>query len=236
MIDKIPGRNNKDKRHKSNSLSSNSSTKQDRLRAHYIQHVIFEGLGNIEMWLHENEYEVTNTKCYEDFTLPCTEDVDFLIILGGPMSVNDENIYPWLAQEKLFVRELIERGKAVLGICLRAQIIASAMGARVYPCSSKEIGWYPISGTYSSSSKIYRFPYSAMAFHWHCETFDLPAGAVRLAKSRICKNQAFQLGSNVIGIQFHLETTWKCVLDMLSNCGGDINPLMGVQSDVVVQT
>ena len=116
------------------------------MRAHYLQHVPFEGLGSIAPWLESAGYQITGTKLYESTTIPNPEQFDLLIIMGGPMSVNDEERFPWLRIEKQFIRQTIESGKAVLGICLGAQLIASAMGESVYPNRRKEIGWFPIEG------------------------------------------------------------------------------------------
>ena len=177
------------------------------MRAHYLQHVPFEGLGSIKTWLQSTRAGLTSTKFFEDPALPDLADIDLLIVMGGPMSVNDELDYPWLAAEKEFIRTAIEKDKAIIGICLGAQLIASAMGASVYPNREKEIGWFPVTAEPVSDTKdLFSFPQELLVFHWHGETFALPEGAVRLASSAACENQAFQLGRRVIGLQFHLET------------------------------
>ena len=122
------------------------------------------------------------------------------------MSVNDEDVLDWLRPEKQLVRDAVARGIPVLGVCLGGQLIASALGARVYPGAASEIGWFPVHGV-PDVAPSFQFPPEILAFHWHGETFDLPAGAVRLAGSAACENQAFQVGRNVIALQFHLETT-----------------------------
>lgn len=188
------------------------------MRAHYLQHVAFEGLGSIESWLVEQGYQISCTPFYQSSTLPMVEEIDFLIIMGGPMSVNDEAQYPWLATEKQFVRAFIASGKPVLGICLGAQLIASAMGGRVYPNAEKEIGWFPVRGVTSGEAGTFVFPAETEVFHWHGETFTLPTGAHRLAQSAVCENQAFQLGANVIGLQFHLETTPQSAQALIEHC------------------
>ena len=110
------------------------------MRAHYLQHVSFEGLGSIEHWLQSKGYAISSTELFHSQLLPALEDVDLLVGVGGPMSVNDETDHPWLAKEKEFIRRAIEAGKPVLGICLGAQLIADAMGANVVSNSTKEIG------------------------------------------------------------------------------------------------
>ena len=170
------------------------------MRAHYLQHIPFEGLGSIAPWLEASGYEITGTKLFESAKYPNLKEIDLLMILGGPMSVNDKDKFSWLASEKQFIHESINSGKPVLGICLGAQLIASALGARVYRNSVKEIGWFPIYGISSNNNSIFSFPPSVKVFHWHGETFDLPSGATRLAKSDVCENQAFQFGNSIIGV------------------------------------
>ncbi len=200
------------------------------MRAHCLQHVPFEGLGSIEPWLEKNGYQLTYTRFFSTPEFPNPKAIDLLVIMGGPMSVNDEDEFPWLVAEKQFVREVIESGKPVLGICLGAQIIASSMGARVYPNRVKEIGWLPIHTVDSIDGSTFRFPPSETVFHWHGETFDLPSGAIRLAKSEGCENQAFQLGKSVIGLQFHLETTPESAAQIVSHCRDELTPSPYVQT------
>jgi GMP synthase-like glutamine amidotransferase len=200
-------------------------------RAHYLQHVPFEGLGTIESWFQSKDYELTSTRFFESTDLPDIQGIDFLVIMGGPMSVNDQDEFPWLIAEKQFVREFINSGKPVLGICLGSQIIASAMGAKVFPNPVKEIGWLPIEGIDNLNGDVFRFPQMETVFHWHGETFDLPPGAIRLAKSAGCENQAFQLGKSVIGLQFHLETTPDSAQQILSHCRHELVPSTYVQTE-----
>ena len=204
------------------------------MRAHYLQHVPFEGLGSIESWFRAAGYEITNTRFFEPASLPEVNEVDLLVAMGGPMSVNDEREFPWLAPEKQLIRDAIQSGKAVLGVCLGAQLIASALGARVYRNQVKEIGWFPVRGIPPSGSSTFRFPPSAEAFHWHGETFDLPSGAVLLARSEGCENQAFQLGRSVIGLQFHLETTPESAREIVAHCRAELLPSKYVQSEAAI--
>jgi GMP synthase-like glutamine amidotransferase len=201
------------------------------MRAHYFQHVPFEGLGSIEPWLKSHGHELTGTRFFDAAEIPDPGEVDLLVVMGGPMSVNDEENLPWLALEKRFVRELVESGKAVLGICLGAQLIANALGSKVYPNSVKEIGWFPVHATASGDGSVFRFPPLTPVFHWHGETFDLPPGATRLAKSQGCENQAFQLGRRVIGLQFHLETTPQSARDIVAHCRDELISSQFVQTE-----
>ncbi len=199
------------------------------MRAHYLQHAPFEGLGSIEDWLRETGYGITATQLYSNDLLPSLQEVDLLIIMGGPMSVNDEAQYPWLVREKAFIRDVIDAGIPVLGVCLGAQLIANVMGSRVFPNSEREIGWFPVEGVEQSNADVFRFPERADVLHWHGDTFDMPYGAVHLARSEACSNQAFQLGRAVIGLQFHLEVTPRLLEGFVESSGDDLQPRRYVQ-------
>jgi len=199
------------------------------VRAHYLQHVPFETPGSILTWLAQQGASVTSTRLFEPHTLPAVDDFDLLVVMGGPMSVNDEATHAWLIAEKGLVREAIDNGRAVVGVCLGAQVIASALGCRVYRNASREIGWFPVSAAPGSVSL--RWPDELTVFHWHGETFDLPSGAVRLASSEGCLNQAFQIGDRVVGLQFHLEATPATVAAMVEHCRHELTPDRYVQSD-----
>lgn len=204
------------------------------MRVHVLQHVSFEGLGNIENWLQKQGAVISYTRFYETAEFPVVEQLDLIIALGGPMSVNDEAELLWLVPEKHFIAQAIDKGVALLGICLGAQLIASAMGKRVYPSPEKEIGWHPIHAS-SFSSSTFNFPNTVDVLHWHGETFDLPDGAVNLAKSVVCMNQAFQLGQRVIGLQFHMEMTRESVENILFHCSADLTEGNFVQSENVIR-
>jgi len=201
------------------------------MRAHYLQHVPFEGPGSIENWLLKNNYQITNTQFFESSALPDGNEIDLLIVIGGPMSINDEDEFPWLSLEKKFIRDVIEKGKPVQGVCLGAQLIASAMGARIYPNKEKEIGWFPVQAVPSTDSSIFRFPAKTAVFHWHGETFSLPPDATLIARSEGCENQAFQIGRSVIGLQFHLETTRESAQQIVNSCRHELIPSRYIQSE-----
>jgi GMP synthase-like glutamine amidotransferase len=202
-----------------------------KMRAHYLQHVPFEGLGSIAGWLEKAGYGITHTRFFESPALPDPETIDLLVVMGGPMSVNDESEFPWLVSEKRFIREIIDSGKPVLGICLGAQLIAGALGAKVFPNRVKEIGWHPIRGVDATDPSVFSFPQAMTVFHWHGETFDLPGAAAHLATSDGCVNQAFQLGRCVMGLQFHLETTPESARALVANCRSELVPSPYVQSE-----
>jgi len=207
---------------------------REDMRTHYLQHVPFESPGSIEPWLRSAGCTITQTRFFESTSLPDPGEIDFLVVLGGPMSVTDDTEFSWLVEEKRFVRACIGAGKRVLGVCLGAQLIASALGARVFPNRFKEIGWFPVLGTPSIGRPAFSFPASMEVFHWHGETFDLPAGAVRIARSEGCENQAFQIGRAVVGLQFHLETTAESAREMVSHCRAGLVPAKYVQSEAEI--
>lgn len=172
------------------------------MRAHYFQHVPFEGLGSVQAWLVANGYQITATRFYEFSELPDLEQIDLLVVMGGPMSVNDEAIYPWLVAEKSFIRTAVQSGKRVLGVCLGAQLIASALGARVYPNAQKEIGWFPIQGIASSERVPFCFPSVIEVFHWHGETFDLPPAQFASPEAAVVKIRRFRLTTQLSACSF----------------------------------
>jgi GMP synthase-like glutamine amidotransferase len=200
------------------------------MRAHIFQHLPFEGPGNIQPWLVKAGYEITFTYFFSTAVIPKVKDVDFLVIMGGSMSVNDEDKHPWLIKEKQFIREMIAAGKPVLGICLGSQMIANALGAKVYPNHEKEIGWFPVTGLKQPKFSNFQFPVSFTPLHWHGETFDLPAGAVLLATSEACKNQAFQVGKNVIALQFHPEANMETLRDFCLHFKKELVPGKFIQT------
>ncbi|MEN6341409.1 MAG: type 1 glutamine amidotransferase [Methanospirillum sp.] len=160
-----------------------------------------ESAGLIDELLRERGYQVRAVRLDETNELPGDLGDAALVLMGGSMSANDELVHPWLADEKALVRQAIGADLPVLGVCLGAQVIASALGARVYP-SEQEVGWRTLAGT--SGNPL--FPPSFPAFELHGETFDLPAGAVLLATGDRVPHQAFAVGS-AVGLQFHLEAT-----------------------------
>ena len=201
------------------------------MNVHVLQHVAFEGLGSMAQWLDAAGLQTSYTRFFADDPLPALDRVDMLIALGGPMSVNDEAALPWLAAEKQFVRDVVAQDIPVLGVCLGAQLIASALGARVFRGAVKEIGWFPIRGVSTTPTSAFRFPAECLVFHWHGETFDLPENATWLAESAGCANQAFQLKHNVIGLQFHLETTAESTRALVEHCRDELVPGPYVQGE-----
>ncbi len=186
------------------------------MKLHYLQHVPFEGLGIIENWAVSNGFEISCTRLFADEKLPDIGSFDWLVVMGGPMGIYDHEAHPWLMAEKQLIKNTIDAGKTVLGICLGAQLIADVLGAKVYPGPQKEIGWFPLQG----SNPL--LPETLTAFHWHGDTFEIPKGATHLASSAACKNQGFIYNGRVVGLQFHLETTPQSMEALIENCGDEL--------------
>lgn len=202
------------------------------MRVHYLQHVPFEGLGSLATWLASRDARLTRTALYEAPVFPATSDFDWLIVMGGPMSVNDEKELPWLVAEKRFIGDAVAQGKTVIGICLGAQLIASAAGAPVRPNREREIGWHPVMPAKGRAPDglAALFAPETQVFHWHGETFELPAGARHLLRSAACEQQGFALGERVVGLQFHLETTQASAEALIASCPADLRPGRYVQT------
>jgi GMP synthase-like glutamine amidotransferase len=187
-------------------------------------HVPFEGPGYIEDWFLVRGMELRTWQLYDKSSLPAAEDVDFLLIMGGPMNIYQHDKYPVLEAEKELIGQCIHSGARVLGICLGAQLVADALGEKTYPGNEKEIGWFPVAGDRET------LPGSFVPFHWHGETFDLPDQAKHLASSLAYRNQAFSYGENVLALQFHLEVTPDLVEGLLEHAAADLTPGNWVQS------
>jgi GMP synthase-like glutamine amidotransferase len=170
----------------------------------FLHHPL-EGLGTIKQWLESHQASITYHKFFTNQAIPNVDDYDALIIMGGPMSVNDEVEHPWITDAVRSIKRAIDGNKKVLGICLGAQLIAKSLGALVKPNQHKEIGLHPISPVKTSNTNVFTFPNQLNVIHWHSQTFDIPINATHIAQSEACFNQGFQIGNNVIGLQFHLE-------------------------------
>lgn len=203
---------------------------------HTLMHVPFEGLGCIENWISEKRHSVSYTKFYEAYTLPQMDDFDWLIVMGGPMGVYDESIYPWLSEEKEFIQKAIKAGKTVLGICLGSQLIAEVLHAKVYPNKQKEIGWFNVKLNKNSQSLplFTNFDNEFTVFHWHGDTYDLPENSMLLLSSEVCENQAFLYNEKVLGLQFHFEVTPKTLNEMVENGMSELIENRTIQSAKVI--
>lgn len=193
------------------------------MRIHIFQHAHFESPGNIVDISKSRNHSITTTKFYEDYSFPDIDDFDLLVIMGAPMSVGDEDEYPWLIEEKKFIKYAIEVGKKILGICFGSQLIAEVLGANVYPNKQKEIGWFNIrKDKNTNSSFLIRFPDEVMAFHWHGDTYDLPQKSKPVFSSSTTENQGFTYGDKVIALQFHWEIKINNIEELIIHSGSDL--------------
>ncbi|HUX84773.1 MAG TPA: gamma-glutamyl-gamma-aminobutyrate hydrolase family protein [Chitinophagaceae bacterium] len=187
-----------------------------KLKITCIEHAPFEGPGCMLNWA--APHRLSRIRIWEGEDPGDLRDTDLLLLMGGPMGAYEDSGYPWLAREKQWIREMVERGQKVLGICLGAQLIAAALGGKVYPGAQKEIGWFPVfpaPGPAGPSALSEFFSTRPTVFHWHGDTFDLPPGAVHHVQSGACFQQLFSVGKTVIGIQFHPEITVADIGEMV---------------------
>ncbi|MEO5360725.1 MAG: type 1 glutamine amidotransferase [Nitrospirota bacterium] len=200
-----------------------------------IKNIEAEGPGTIEDYLKGNSIAHTIVNITRE-SVPNTDGFDALIIMGGPMSVNDD--YDYLRVEEQIVRQFIDTGRKVLGICLGAQMIAKSLGASVYKGPAPEIGWYTIAASEAGMSDA---AFSRLAvngtsdlivFHWHGETFDLPEGAVRLASNALYPNQAFKYGKAVYAFQFHMEVNREMVYSWMKTENMDMAKLKAETEEI----
>lgn len=203
------------------------------LKIHCFQHVDYEDLGCIADWCNSKRHHITFTRFYKGDTLPSAENYDWLIILGGPMGVYEDEKYSWLADEKKAILAAIENKKTVIGICLGSQLIAEVLGAKVYKNLYNEIGWFDIMLTEEGKkdSLLKGFPMNTKVLHWHGDTFDLPIHAKHISYSEACKNQAFLNNDHVLGLQFHLEVTENSIKAMLHHGKHELKNEKYIQSE-----
>ncbi|GLB51797.1 amidotransferase [Neptunitalea chrysea] len=196
-----------------------------KCRVHYLQHEPFEGIGCIAKWGGERDYEVTGTHFYKGDVLPQPNDVDLLVVMGGPMNIYKEDKHPWLKDEKVFIKEVIGLGKYMVGICLGAQLIADVLGAKVIKNPVKEIGWYPLQfNSVAKEMPLFKnIPEEFLVLHWHGDTFEIPEGAVHLASSENCVHQAYLYNEKVLGFQFHIEVTQESLVAMIEEMNDELN-------------
>jgi len=192
------------------------------LNVHYLQHASFEGINCLSPWFKQQGHKITGTHLYRGDTLPSIDAFDWLVILGGPMSVHCTDKHPWLVAEKQLIKQAIDNKKIVLGICLGGQLIANVLGATVKKNTHKEIGWHPITRHDAIENSAFKgiFPPQMPMFHWHGDTFDIPAGAIPIASSTACTNQGYVIGDRIVGLQCHPETTPEFI-NYLAEAGQD---------------
>jgi GMP synthase (glutamine-hydrolysing) len=179
-----------------------------------FQHVAYEILGTLNPLFKEEGFRIRYVNFErEPDAIPDVDAYDGLVILGGPMGVNDSDGYPHLNNEVQAIQKAIEKNIPILGICLGAQLIAKALGGEVRKNIIKEIGWFDIVTTEEGQNDplLKKFSHQEKICQWHQDTFDLPTGSVHLASSKDCENQAFRFGDKVYGFQFHLEVDQQMI-------------------------
>ena len=177
------------------------------MRLQVFQHVPFEGPGEIVRWAKERGHLLATTPWFDGAPAPDLNAVDGLIVMGGPMNIYEHRPHPWLRAEKEFLTRALEHGRPVVGVCLGAQLLADVLGGRVYQNPVREIGWWPVRWR-EAARKVPGLDFltaTSTPLHWHGDTFSLPQGAQLLASTGLTRHQAFALGPNVIGFQFHPE-------------------------------
>jgi GMP synthase-like glutamine amidotransferase len=191
------------------------------MKIHVLQHSSINTLGTIEEYAKTKNHRLESTRFYETKNLPEIDSFDLLIIMGGPMRIYDYEENPWLRNEKAFIKQAVEAGKPVVGICLGAQLLADVLGARVYENRHMEMGWFPVRAVGDENKPEYLkgLPDKITVFHWHSRTFDLPAGAVHLFESEGCKNQGFIYNDRVVALQFHPEVNEERILNLIKRFG-----------------
>ncbi|MGB9941089.1 type 1 glutamine amidotransferase [Methanosarcina sp.] len=191
------------------------------MKIHVLQHSSVNTLGTIEEYAKTKNHMLESTRFYETKSPQEPGSFDLLIIMGGPIGIYDYDENPWLKDEKAFIKQAIEAGKPVLGICLGAQMLADILGARVYENRYMEMGWFPVraSGGENKPEFLEGLPEEITVFHWHSRTFDLPAGAVHLFESEGCKNQGFIYKGRVVALQFHPEVNEERIQSLIERFG-----------------
>jgi GMP synthase-like glutamine amidotransferase len=198
------------------------------MRIVYLQHVPFEDLAGIGTWARGRGHEVSAVRLFAAEALPELDAFEWLMVMGGPMNIHDDGAHPWLAEERRFIRRAIDAGRLVLGVCLGAQLVADALGARVYRNpAGREIGWFDVRPTPEAAGSVTfaGVPDAVTVLHWHGDTFDLPADAVRLAESDATEIQAFEAyGGRVLALQFHPEATPRSVMALAEAAAEELTP------------
>ncbi len=212
-------------------------TGSSSLRIVAIQHVAFEQPARFADWTRRRGHDLHSCHPYRGEPLPSVDDFDCLIVLGGPMGIGDQALYPWLNDEQRLIGEVIEREKIVVGVCLGAQLIADLLGARVSRNPQPEVGWFPVTLTAAGrhSPLFAGEDHQFTALHWHQDRFSIPDGCSNLASSQFCKNQAFQYGNHVLGMQFHIECDEAAVKRLLRDAYNDWPAADSVQSAAMIR-
>ena len=194
-----------------------------------LRHVAFEDLGLLAPILERRGHAIR----YVEVPITPLDDFDplaaeLLVVLGGPIGVYEADAYPFLTPEIELIARRLHADRPTLGICLGSQLLAAALGARVYSSGVKEIGWAPIELSAAGDASCLRHLENTAVLHWHGDTFDLPAEAVRLASTAVCKNQAFSWRAHALALQFHAETAGTALESWFVGHTGEIAATPGI--------
>jgi GMP synthase-like glutamine amidotransferase len=198
-----------------------------------ILHAQHEGPGLIREWISLRNHTMDQVFAWELFPSLSDKSFDALIIMGGPMGANEDTVYPWLVHEKDFIRQAVDDGKKILGICLGSQLLADCLGAKVFRNPEPEIGWFPVKKKFFMHSWFPLFDENERinVFHWHGDTFNLPGGCVPLFESEACKIQAFAFEDQLLGLQFHPEADEDLINAFIEHGKDDLRPARYIQSE-----
>ena len=171
-----------------------------------IRHVVYEGIAGYRAPIEAAGYAVRRVPaCTTDFASLDTLSPDLLVVMGGPMGVYETDAHPWIEPEIDAIRVRLDAGRPTLGVCLGSQLVAAALGARVYPGPAREVGFAPVALSGEGQASPLRHLDGVAMLHWHGDTFDLPDGATLLASTPAVAHQAFAVGLSVLALQFHAE-------------------------------
>jgi GMP synthase-like glutamine amidotransferase len=199
------------------------------MHVHSLEHAPNEGARRIADWARDRGHSFAVTRLDLGEPLPSIDQVDLLVIMGGGMNIYQHRDYPWLVDEKRLIARAAARDKSMLGVCLGAQLIADVLGGKVVQNPHKEIGWFPVRFI-DRKPPFDQFPEECIVFHWHGDTFELPARARRVAESDGCAGQAFAFGDRIVGLQFHVEVTHDAALAFCEGMDSELQPARFVQT------
>lgn len=191
------------------------------MRITCFKHVPFEGPAAIATWAESRGHTLECIELYNSQSIPPNDHYDMLLVMGGPMNIYEETVHPWLVTEKAAIRDAIDTGKIVVGICLGGQLIADALGAAVQKGNEAEIGWLPIERS-PDCPQGFALPDALRVYHWHQDSFEIPEGADRIASSAACINQGFLYRGHILALQCHLESTRESMNALIEACGDKI--------------